>query len=104
MLAIGNPHGFANTVTRGVVTAKGQGIRVKGRWAKLENLLETDAAINGGNSGGALLDLDGRLVGINTAGSHGAASRGYAIPVDHVRQRVLDLLLSPEKLRSTSPL
>lgn len=100
VIAIGNPHGFANTVTAGIVTAKDQGIRVRGRWAKLEGLIETDAAINGGNSGGALLDLDGRLVGINSAGSRGIDARGYAIPVDHVRRQVLGLLLGPEKLRS----
>lgn len=100
VVAIGNPLGFANTITKGIVSAKNQGIQIKGRWAKMENLLETDAAINGGNSGGALLDLSGRLVGINSAGSHGASARGYAIAVDHVRQQVLGLLLSPEKLRS----
>ena len=75
VLAIGNPLGLANTVTAGICTAKNQGIRVKGRWAKLENLIETDAAINGGNSGGALLDLRGRLVGINSAGSSGLSSQ-----------------------------
>lgn len=100
VVAIGNPHGFANTITKGIVCAKDQGIKVRGRWAEMENLLEIDAAINGGNSGGALLDIGGRLVGINSAGSHGASSRGYAIPVDHVRKQVLELLLSPQKLRS----
>ncbi len=99
-VAIGNPHGLANTVTAGVVCGVDQGIKVRGRWAKLENLIETDAAINGGNSGGALLDLDGRLIGINSAGSSGLGSRGYAIPVDHVRRQVLGLLLTAEKLRS----
>jgi S1-C subfamily serine protease len=102
VLAIGNPLGLANTITAGIVTAKDQGIHVKGRWAKLENLIETDAAINGGNSGGALLDLNGRLVGINSAGSSGLSSRGYAIPVDHVRKQILGLLLTAEKLRSQS--
>ena len=53
MAAIGNPHGRANTVTFGVVSAKDQSIRVKGRFEKLGPLVETDAAINGGNSGGA---------------------------------------------------
>ena len=102
VIAIGNPMGFANTITAGIVTAKDQGIRVKGRWAKLENLVETDAAINGGNSGGALLDHAGKLVGINSAGSHGFSSHGYAIPGDHVKKQVHGLLLSPEKLRSVS--
>jgi len=100
VMALGNPHGYANTITAGIVTAKDQGIQVQGRWAKLDNLIETDAAINGGNSGGALIDLDGRLIGINSAGSRGLSARGYAIPVDHVRRTTLELLLSSEKLRS----
>ncbi|MBK8100592.1 MAG: trypsin-like peptidase domain-containing protein [Planctomycetes bacterium] len=100
VIAIGNPHGQSNTITAGVVTAKEQAIRVKGRWAELQHLIETDAAINGGNSGGALIDLAGRLVGINSAGSRGSESRGYAIAIDHVRRQVLELLLSEKKLRS----
>ncbi|MBX3463852.1 MAG: trypsin-like peptidase domain-containing protein [Planctomycetes bacterium] len=98
--AIGNPHGRANTITFGLVTAKEQGIRVRGRWAKLEHLIETDAAINGGNSGGALLDMHGRLVGINSAGGGTFNNKGYAIAVDHVRQQVLGLLFAAYKLRS----
>ena len=98
--AIGNPHGRSNTITYGVVSAKGQGIRVKGRWAKLEHLIETDAAINGGNSGGALLDMGGRLVGINSAGGGSINNVGYAIAVDHVRRQLVGLLMQPYKLRS----
>lgn len=98
--AIGNPHGRANTITFGIVSAKAQGIRVRGRWAKMEHLLETDAAINGGNSGGALLDMQGRLVGINSAGGGTFNNVGYAIEVDHVRRTLLGLLLSSYKLRS----
>lgn len=98
--AIGNPHGKANTITAGIVTAKEQGIKVRGRWAKLEHLIETDAAINGGNSGGALLDMTGRLVGINSAGGGTFNNRGYAISVDHVRRQLLGLLLAAYKLRS----
>lgn len=98
--AIGNPHGRANTITFGVVSAKGQGIRVKGRFHKLKHLLETDAAINGGNSGGALLDMSGRLVGINSAGGGTFNNVGYAIAVDHVRQQIIGLLLQAYKLRS----
>jgi S1-C subfamily serine protease len=99
-VAVGNPHGRANTLTAGVVTAKNQAIRVRGRWAKLPHLLETDAAINGGNSGGALLDAAGRLIGINSAGGSLHNVTGYAISVDHVRERLHAVLLSPEKLRS----
>lgn len=98
--AIGNPHGRANTITFGVVSAKGQGIRVRGRFHKLKHLLETDAAINGGNSGGALLDMSGRLVGINSAGGGTLNNVGYAISVDHVRQQITGLLLQAYKLRS----
>lgn len=98
--AIGNPHGRANTITFGLVSAKEQGIRVRGRWAKLEHLIETDAAINGGNSGGALLDMNGRLVGINSAGGGTFNNKGYAIGVDHVRRQVLSLLFAAYKLRS----
>lgn len=98
--AIGNPHGRSNTITYGVVSAKGQGIRVKGRWAKLKHLIETDAAINGGNSGGALLDMNGRLVGINSAGGGTFNNVGYAIAVDHVRRQLTGLLMQPYKLRS----
>jgi S1-C subfamily serine protease len=98
--AIGNPHGAANTITFGVVTAKEQELRVRGRWAKLEHLLETDAAINGGNSGGALLDMNGRLVGINSAGGGTFNNKGYAIAVDHVRNQLLGLLFAAYKLRS----
>jgi S1-C subfamily serine protease len=98
--AIGNPHGKANSITFGVVSAKDQGINVRGRWAKLEHLIETDAAIKGGNSGGALLDMNGRLVGINSAGGGTFNNKGYAIAVDHVRQQILGLLLQAYKLRS----
>jgi hypothetical protein len=73
---------------------------VRGRWAKLEHLIETDAAINGGNSGGALLDMHGRLVGINSAGGGTFNNKGYAIAVDHVRRQVLALLFAAYKLRS----
>lgn len=98
--AIGNPHGRANTITAGVVSAKGQGIKVRGRFHKLKHLIETDAAINGGNSGGALLDMNGRLVGINSAGGGTFNNVGYAISVDHVRQQITGLLLRAYKLRS----
>ena len=98
--AIGNPHGRANTITYGVVSAKGQGIRVKGRFNKLKHVIETDAAINGGNSGGALLDMNGRLVGINSAGGGTFNNVGYSIAVDHVRNQLTGLLMRAYKLRS----
>ena len=99
-IAIGNPMGQANTVTKGIVSALDRSIRVKGRWAKFNGLVETDAAINGGNSGGGLLDADGRLIGINSAGGRGLETTSYAIPVNYVRSKTRNVLLSPEKLRS----
>ncbi len=98
--AIGNPLGQANTITFGVVTCKDQELRIRGRWAALKHLIETDAAINGGNSGGALLDMNGRLVGINSAGGGTFNNKGYAIAVDHVRNQTLGLLFAAYKLRS----
>jgi len=65
VIAIGNPFGFDHTVTVGVISAKGRPVPVQGRFYK--NLLQTDAAINPGNSGGPLLNLQGEVVGINTA-------------------------------------
>jgi serine protease Do len=100
VIAIGNPQGQANTVTTGVVSATGRSIQVRapdGEVRKYEDLLQTDAAINQGNSGGALLDITGRLIGINNAMSAGAENIGFAIPMDIVRQE-----FTRELLQSTS--
>ena len=89
VVAIGNPQGHANTVTSGVLSATGRSIRVRapdGVLREYTDLLQTDAAINQGNSGGALLDITGRLIGINNAMSVGAENIGFAIPMDVVRE------------------
>jgi serine protease Do len=89
LLAIGNPQGHANTVTVGVLSATGREIAVRspdGQLREYKQLLQTDAAINQGNSGGALLDITGRLVGINNAMAVGAENIGFAIPIDLVRE------------------
>ncbi|MCA8965840.1 MAG: PDZ domain-containing protein, partial [Planctomycetes bacterium] len=89
VIAIGNPQGHANTVTSGVLSAIGRSIRVRapdGVSREYTELLQTDAAINAGNSGGALLDITGKLVGINNAMAVGAENIGFAIPMDVVRQ------------------
>jgi serine protease DegS len=86
VLAIGNPYGIGQTVTQGIVSATGRG---QLGLATFENFIQTDAAINLGNSGGALIDAQGELVGINTAvlnrASGGPEGIGFAIPINLVR-------------------
>ncbi len=85
VLAIGNPYGLTKSVTLGIVSATGRGLL---NLATFENFIQTDAAINAGNSGGALIDSSGKLVGINTAvlaQDPGTEGIGFAIPVDLVR-------------------
>ena len=84
VLAIGNPYGLSKTVTQGIVSATGRGPMLM----TFENFIQTDAAINEGNSGGALINTAGQLVGINTAvltQDAGTEGIGFAIPVDLVR-------------------
>ena len=81
LLALGQPFGLEGTVTAGIVSAKGRGIGITDR----EDFIQTDAAINPGNSGGPLVDLDGEVIGINTAissSSGGYQGVGFAVPID----------------------
>ena len=97
VIAIGNPYGYANTVTSGVVSAVGRDIEVsEGYW--LRGLIQTDAPINPGNSGGPLLNINGELIGINTAIRAEAQNIGFAIPVDMLADNISHILM-PEKLR-----
>jgi serine protease Do len=92
VLAIGNPFGIGQTVTMGIVSATGRGGFGIVRY---EDFIQTDASINRGNSGGALLDAQGRLVGINTfimSGTGGNVGLGFAIPINMARN-VMDLLV-----------
>ena len=85
VLAIGNPYGLSKTVTQGIVSATGRGLL---QLMTFENFIQTDAAINEGNSGGALVNSLGQLVGINTAvltQDAGTEGISFAIPVDLVR-------------------
>lgn len=91
-IAIGNPFGLGSTVTVGVVSALNRSIQASPDFI-VENLIQTDAAINPGNSGGALLDSAGRLIGINTAIIRDAQGIGFAIPIDHARL-VMDQLVA----------
>jgi len=95
VLAIGNPYEFRSTVTAGIVSAKGRNINILGGGTSIESFIQTDAAVNPGNSGGALVNLNGELVGINTAiASPSGAFAGYsfAVPVTLVKKVVDDLI------------
>jgi len=95
VMAVGNPMGLNSTVTAGIISAKGRNINIlKDKYA-VENFIQTDAAINQGNSGGALVNLDGGLIGINTAiaSSTGSFSGyGFAIPSNIVQKVIADLM------------
>jgi len=88
-IAIGSPLGtFSETVTKGIVSATGRTITVAGdggRPVELHDLIQTDAAINEGNSGGPLLDINGSVIGVNTASATSAEGIGFAIPIDAAR-------------------
>ncbi len=96
VIAIGNALGeFRNTVSRGVVSGLARSVNVQdeqGRIATLKNVIQTDAAINRGNSGGPLLDLQGKVVGINTAMAVGAQNIGFAIPINIVKKSLQQAL------------
>ncbi|HEX5148665.1 MAG TPA: trypsin-like peptidase domain-containing protein, partial [Candidatus Limnocylindrales bacterium] len=86
VIAIGSPLGtYSNSVTSGIVSAKGRTITTDGSAKPLTNLIQTDAAINPGNSGGPLLDANGNVVGINTAIASNSNGIGFAIPIDVAR-------------------
>jgi serine protease Do len=84
VMVVGNPLNLDQTVTTGVVSAKGRQIGINDR--SFENFIQTDAAINRGNSGGPLVDMSGRVVGIATAMNWGAENIGFAVPVDTLRE------------------
>jgi len=98
-IAIGNPFGLGHTVTTGVVSALNRTVQSVDETA-FTDFIQTDAAIHPGNSGGPLLNVEGRLIGINTAIRPGAENIGFAIPVDRAR-RVLEELLAYGAVRPT---
>jgi len=92
VVAIGNPFGLSHTVTAGVLSAVGRSVPERGGDTVFTDFLQTDASINPGNSGGPLVDVDGNVIGINTAVVRGANGIGFAIPADRARRVVSDLL------------
>jgi Do/DeqQ family serine protease len=91
-IAIGNPLGLDSTVTAGIISATGRSSREVGVPDKRVDFIQTDAAINPGNSGGPLLNLNGQVIGVNTAIIQGAQGIGFAIPINTV-QRISSQLI-----------
>lgn len=94
VIAIGNPFGFSNTVTTGVISATNRSFRSNDR--VFHDFIQTDASINPGNSGGPLLNINGELIGINTAIYAGAQGIGFAIPINKARRIIEDLIAHGE--------
>jgi serine protease Do len=96
VIAIGNPLGYANTLTTGVISATNRTLSFRND-VEVRGLIQTDAPINRGNSGGPLLNIKGELIGINTAIRADAQNIGFAIPVDRLVAELVNLL-DPERL------
>ncbi len=95
VLAVGNPLNLSSTVTAGIVSAKGRNIHLLEKQGSIESFIQTDAAVNPGNSGGALVDVNGKLLGINVAiASQTGRYEGYsfAIPANLVHKVVEDII------------
>src|SRR5205809_7295946 len=99
VVAIGNPHGFTGSVTAGVVSALGRSLltRSGANVRVVDNVIQTDAALNPGNSGGALADGRGRVVGINTAVA--GVGLGLAVPINAATRRILGALMAEGRFR-----
>jgi len=102
-LAVGNPFDLTSTVTAGIISAKGRDINIIKSGAAIESFIQTDAAVNPGNSGGALVDVNGKLIGINSAIATPTgvfAGYSFAIPVNLVKRIADDLVKYGEYRRA----
>ena len=96
VVAIGNPNGFAGSVTAGVVSALGRSLPTRGGRV-VDNVIQTDAALNPGNSGGALADGRGRVVGVNTAVA--GIGLGLAVPINQATRTIIGALMTDGRFR-----
>jgi serine protease Do len=101
VIAIGNPYGQRLTVSSGIISGLHRKLQVDAGFGTLalDDLIQTDAAINQGNSGGPLLNILGEMIGINTAVNQGAENMGFAIPIDRIQEVLRDQLLSADASR-----
>lgn len=97
VVAIGNPHGFAGSVTAGVVSALGRSLPARSTGRVIDNVIQTDAALNPGNSGGALVEGRGSVVGINTTVA--GVGLGLAVPINDATRRIVAALMSDGRVR-----
>jgi S1-C subfamily serine protease len=99
VVAIGNPNGFAGSVTAGVVSALGRSLPARaGRTVRhIDNVIQTDAALNPGNSGGALVDSSARVIGINTAVA--GVGLGLAVPINAATRQIISTLMRDGRVR-----
>ena len=96
VIAIGNPVGQTHTVSQGIISGLHRNVQIPELRLQFSDLIQTDASINFGNSGGPLLNINGEMIGLNSAINVNAQNIGFAIPVDRINRVLQDQLLSPD--------
>lgn len=96
VIAIGNPLGQTHTVSQGIISGLHRNVQMPEAGLDFSDLIQTDCAINFGNSGGPLININGELIGLNSAMNAKAQNIGFAIPVDRIKEVLQEQLLSPE--------